>query len=424
MEFRFRKGRDFDLGPAPANKPAVSRDIRAVGLMAQDFPGVHFDMRVEADEHVRRGQTLCVDRDNPDIAFVASLSGRVSKIRHGARRRIETIEITAEGNDDTRFDIEAALEDDTALRALLLQSGAWVGIRSRPFGRIPTASARPSAIFVTATDSHPLAPEPAHVLAPQLDSFTRGVAALLRLTEGPVFVCQAFGPSLVEPGERLRVAQFSGPHPSGLAGTHIHHLWPVSSHRSVWQIGYQDVAAIGDLLKTGQINSQRTISVAGPGLSAPALVDAALGAELSGLLGEGHTDADSALVRLISGSISSGRATRFLGRYDLQLTVLNKHEHAAQARTALGRLFEKLPHKAIGATVPSEAFERLFPFDLLPVPLMRALAVGDVESTERLGGLELLEEDMALLSWRCPSGSDYGKLLRHVLDKLDEERAT
>ncbi|WP_146590159.1 NADH:ubiquinone reductase (Na(+)-transporting) subunit A [Puniceibacterium confluentis] len=423
MEFRFRKGRDIDLGLAPASTPVVLRAVRSVGLVARDFPGVSFDLRVGEGDLVRRGQVLCVDRLHPDIAFVAGAAGRISQTRHGARRRIEGIEIATEGDEESQFSVEPARTDDAALRALLLRSGAWVAFRSRPFGRVPAPADRPSAIFVTATDTNPLAPVPAVVLAPKLDSFRRGAEVLQRLTDGPVFICQAPGPPLAEPGERLRVARFSGPHPAGLAGTHIHHLWPVSSQRSVWQIGYQDVAAIGDLLAVGRITAERTLSVAGPGVSEPALVRAPLGSDLRDLLGEKRSDKDTSATRLISGSILSGREARFLGRQDLQVTVLKKREEAVPARALLWGLLARLPRAAIGATLPSEGFERVFPLDLLPTPLMRALAVGDVETTERLGGLELLEEDLALLSWRCPSGSDYGALLRHVLDGLDEERA-
>lgn len=422
MEFRFRKGRDIDLGPGPSSGPAASRVARAVGLTARDFPGVTFDLRVAEGEKVRRGQPVCVSRHHPEIAFVASISGRVSQIQHGARRRIETVEVVAEGDNETTYAVDAAQSDDGALRRLLLESGDWAAFRTRPFGRIPDPSGRPSAIFVTATASTPLAPDPAQVLGPQLDSFRRGVLAMLRLTDGPVFVCQAPGPLLIEPGERLRVARFSGPHPSGLSGTHIHHLWPVSSARSVWQIGYQDVAAIGELLASGKIATHRTISVAGPDLGSPTLVRAPLGADIADLLGTGHPDDDIATARLISGPILTGRECRFLGRHDLEVTVLVANAQTRHAPSALGRLLGWLPRATPGATLPSEAFERLFPFDILPVPLMRALAVGDVETAERLGSLELVEEDMALLSWRCPSGSDYGTLLRRVLDTLDEKQ--
>ncbi|GHD99718.1 hypothetical protein U879_06240 [Defluviimonas sp. 20V17] len=230
------------------------------------------------------------------------------------------------------------------------------------------------------------------------------------------------------PAGRLRVARFSGPHPAGLAGTHIHHLWPVSARRPVWQIGYQDVAAIGGLLATGAIPTLRTLSVAGPGLGGPTrLFRAPLGVELADLMAAANTAANSnantAATRLVSGSVLAGRAARFLGRHDLQVTVPNRHGQAPQPRSALGWILDRLPRAETGVTQPSEAFEQVFPFDILPVPLMRALAAGDIETAERLGGLEMLEEDLALLSWRCPSGCDYGELLRQFLDILHEESA-
>jgi len=423
VEIRLRKGKTIDLGPSPGNTSVIARTVRNVGVMAMDYPGVIFDLRVSEGDRVRRGQLLCVDRYRPEIAFVASVSGRVHQIRQGARRWIDTIVVNVEDDEGIRFDVDAAAQNDGALRDLLLKSGAWLGFRTRPFGRIPDPSDRPSAIFITATDSNPLAPDAAHVLKPLMESFRRGAQALSRLTDGPVFVCQAPGSSLIDWSKTLRVVRFSGPHPSGLPGTHIHHLWPVSDQRSVWQIGYQDVAAIGTLLSSGEATITRTVSVAGPGVERPALVRAPLGAELNDLLEEPRTDETLRVQRLVSGFSLTGREARFLSRHDLQVTVFDRNATPKHTRTALRRMIDKLPLAAPGATQPSEAFERLFPFDLLPVPLMRALAVGDIETVERLGGLELLEEDMALLTWRCPSGIDYGQLLREILDTLHQEKA-
>lgn len=386
--------------------------------MAQDYPGVTFDLRVTEGQMVRRGQELCVNRLNPEIAFVAASAGRINRIETGPRRRFASLEITTEGDEPVSHDIGAALTDGVALRSLLLKSGDWVAFRSRPFGHIPQPADRPSAIFVTATDSNPCAADQAVILAPQMEAFRQGVAALLHLTDGPVFVCQRPGPPLIPATGRIRVAHFSGPHPSGLAGTHIHRLWPVSANIHVWQINAQDVAAIGHLLATGQVHTTRTLSVAGPGVPNPALVPAPLGANLRDLVSTSATTPT-----LISGAILAGRRVQFLSRYDLQVTALDAN--AKPNGGALpARLLARLPRAWTGATMPLEAFERAFPFDILPVPLMRALAVGDVETAARLGCLELLEDDMALLSRLCPSGCDYGALLRSALDTLSEERAT
>ncbi len=419
MELRFRKGRDIAFGTASRALPPVPCAVGAVAVMARDFPAVVWDPRVTQGQVVRQGQALCVDRLRPEIALVAAASGRVSGLHHGARRRLERIEIEAEGAEETEFDVKGATADPGSLRALLLKSGAWAAFRTRPFGRIPAPSDTPSAIFVTVTDSQPLAADPVAVLAPQMAAFQRGVAGLLHLTEGPVFLCQPPGPALMAAQGRLRVVQVAGAHPAGLAGTHIHHLWPVSVQKPVWQIGGQDVSALGQLLESGRIGARRVVSVAGPGVQAPRLVSVLLGARLTDLVDDAAGGKPLAR-QVISGSVLSGQSAPFLGRFDLQVTVLGG---AAPAPSAWGRLLSGLPRLRTGATLPMERFEAAFPFDIPPAPLMRALAVCDVETAERLGCLDLLEEDLALLSWLCPSGCDYGALLRRVLDRLGQEAA-
>jgi Na+-transporting NADH:ubiquinone oxidoreductase subunit A len=418
VQFKFHKGLDLDMGAGPSGELSEPPAISKVALSGHDYPGIVFDLRVGEGESVSTGQVLCVDRGRPEISFVASAAGQITRITLGARRRLETLVISVEGNTERQFDPEPASTDAAALRRLLLNSGAWAGFRSRPFGSIPDPDNRPAAIFVTATDTNPLAADPAALLGPQMEIFQRGTEALMRLTEGPVFICQVPGLPLVHAHDRLKIATFSGPHPAGLAGTHIHHMMPVSGQRSVWQIGYQDVAAIGHLLTNGRIMASRTISLAGPGLTNPALVTAPLGADLADLT---RDQSHGNNIRLISGSVLSGHETTFLGRHDLQVTVMDRNAPAPSPRAFWHRLLDLLPSSSAGATLPMEAFERAFPLDLLPVPLMRALAVGDVETAARLGCLELLEEDFALLSWLCPSRSDYGALLRRVLNTLAEE---
>ena len=418
MRFTFRKGlkTNTECLRGPVGEPSV----QTVAFLGADYPGVVFDLKVAEGDPIVAGQILCVDRRRTEVAFVASAAGRVRRIRLGARRRLESIEIACEGEAYRTFDAGPAAQGSDSLRGLLLQSGAWAGFRTRPFGHVPDPSGRPHAIFVTATDTNPLAPDPVAVLAPQRELFQRGAEALLHLTDGPVYICQPDSAPLVPAQDRMRVVTFSGPHPSGLPGTHIHHVIPASRQRSVWQIGYQDVAAIGHLLNTGRIMARRVLSVGGAGLADSALVCAPLGAKLSDLVhGRGNADA----AQLLSGSILSGQRVEYLRRHDLQVTVTRRDPPERLARTFWQRQLDRIRTPQTGATLPLEGFERVFPLDLLPVPILRALAVGDVETAERLGCLELLEDDLALLSHLCPSGSDYGMLLRRTLDILAQEQA-
>jgi len=332
---------------------------------------------------------------------------------------LEVLELTCQGEANRAFDVCTAAQGDVALRKLLLQSGGWASFRTRPFGHVPDPTSRPQAIFVTATDTNPLAPDPMAVLAPTIEMFQRGTEALLHLTDGPVYICQPDDAPLVSAVDRMRFVSFSGPHPAGLPGTHIHHIMPASRQRLVWQIGYQDVIAIGHLLETGRIMARRIVSVGGTALANPALVEVPLGARLSDIA-QDLTQTNAS--QLLSGSILSGYRSEYLRRFDLQMTVTGSRRDG-RIRPFWRRLLDRLPSAPTGATLPLEGLERAFPFDLLPVPMMRALAVGDVETAERLGCLELLEDDLMLLSHLCPSGSDYGALLRRTLDILAEEQA-
>jgi len=413
VRFRLCRGMAFGVLNMAVAGPVGAGAVHCVALVGRDYPGVVFDLAVGEGDRVDAGQVLACDRHRPEIVFVAPVAGRVSRIGLGARRRLEALEIEVGGDGALAFDVSDALGDGAALRRVLLASGVWAGFRTRPFGHVPGAQDQPAAIFVNAMESEPCAPDTLAVLAPQIEDFRRGAEALRHLTSGPVIICQAEGEALLAAGERLEISMFCGLHPVGLAGTHMHHVMPVSRQRVVWQINAQDVAAIGHLLATGRIMGQRVISVAGSGVDQPGLMQVPLGARLADLAQDAG--------QWLSGSVLSGQRADYLGRYDVQASLGGLYP--SMDRPFWHRLLDHLPAAPIGATLPNEEFERVWPFDILPVPLMRALAVGDVETAERLGCLELLEEDMALLSHLCPSGNDYGALLRHTLDILAQEGA-
>ncbi len=208
------------------------------------------------------------------------------------------------------------------VRENLQQSGLWTALRTRPYSKVPAIDATPRSIFVTAMDTNPLAADPAVIIAEYADDFSRGLTVLSRLAK--VFLCKAEGVTL--PGENLDKVQtevFSGPHPAGLPGTHIHYLDPVDATRTVWQIGYQDVIAIGKLFTTGQLWVERVVSLAGPVVKQPRLVRTRLGANLADLV-QGELEEGSN--RVISGSVLGGRTARgscdFLGRYHNQVSCL------------------------------------------------------------------------------------------------------
>lgn len=395
-------------------------EISSVAISGHDFPDVRPDFAIEPGDRVRAGQTIFADRRRPEIAFTAPAAGVVTAINQGRRRSLDSLIIRIEGDEAVVFPIPDAPVAPEEVRSLLLKSGLWPSFQTRPFGRIPGPDTVPDAIFVTAMDTNPLAADPRVVIRVHEEEFRQGLDVLPALTPGPVFICQATGPSLYDGAhDRIRQIVFSGPHPAGLPGTHVHHLTPVAKGKSVWQVGYRDVIAIGHLLSTGRLMTDRIVALAGSGVRDPALVRLPTGASLDEALDGQLVDGP---MRVISGPVLSGREAGYLGRYHNQVTVIALNQGKAAAPGFLSTLsgfFTGVPDAAI---IPREAFERVVPLDIMPVPLLRALSVGDVETARDLGCLELVEEDLALLSHVCTTGTDYGTLLREVLDEIEADR--
>lgn len=412
---RIRGGLDMAFEGAPHQTVRAAAPLSSVAISGRDFPGVRPKFKVETGDHVGAGQSVFVDRKRPDIAFTSPVSGSVTAINR-AGHSLDTIVIHIDGDEAKSF---SGLHPDSPEtgRRLLLESGLWPAFVTRPFGRIPDPDAVADALFVTAIDTHPLAPDPKIAIGLHADQFRQGLDLLKLLTNGPVFVCHAPGPLPVLPADdRIRPVAFAGRHPAGLAGTHIHHLMPVGTGRTVWQIGYQDVIAIGHLVSTGKLWSDRIVSLAGSGIRNPALAIVKRGASLDDLLAGALTNHPS---KVLSGPPLTGREAGFLGFYHNQVTVMAQDGLAD--RGILTGLRNLLRDRLGSAIIPNEVFERALPLDILPVPLLRALCIGDGETAGGLGCLELLEEDVALLSHLCTSGNDYGVLLRAVLDELAED---
>ena len=300
----------------------------------------------------------------------------------------------------------------------------------------------PHSIFITAIDTQPLAADPALIIARAAEAFACGIDVLGRLTQGKVYLCQAPGAALPVP-QRATLAQFSGVHPAGNVGTHIHFLDPVHAHKTVWSIGYQDVIAIGHLFTRGRLDVSRVVSLAGPGVLSPRLLQTRLGANVHDLT-QGELCRDQEL-RLISGSVFSGRtacdALGFLGRYHNQISVLAEGRErpflhymvAGRERFSVKNIYlsKLLGHKLFDFTtttngsdramVPIGQYEQVMPLDILPTQLLRALIVGDLDMAEKLGALELDEEDLALCTFVCAGKYEYGPILRANLTAIEKE---
>lgn len=437
-EFRFRKGLDVSIAGAPRQEIEPGRRSSAAGLLGADFPGLRPKLLVEQGNRVRLGQPLFADRRDPRIVFTAPGSGRVTAIRLGERRTLSSLVISLEGDcEQVTFQAHPAislarLPRETVIEALL-KSGLWTALRTRPFGRVPLPDAAPRAIFVTAIDTNPLAVRPEIVVEEHAEHFEQGLKLIGRVAGCPVFLCTTPDLNFDDDGGRITRVSFAGPHPAGLPGTHIHFLSPAGIGHEVWYIGYQDIIAIGHLFTTGRLWSERVVALAGPAVRRPRLVRTGLGADLSELV-DGELTDDAAQV--LSGPVLAGRPAEgplaYLGRFHLQVTALNPPmQRGTLHRWLPAGAFDRLvapryPAPGTGngrpaAMLPLDRFERVMPLDVLPTPLLRALAAGDSERALDLGCLELEEDDLALCSFVCPSGLDYGALLRRTLAQLEKE---
>ncbi len=404
-------------GDWPSDLDAPVQAIGDVGLpdtvavVGADFPGLRPSFVVEQGDEVTAGQVLFTDRKHSQIAHVAPCSGTVAQIEYGPRRTLSACVIKRTAQTTTQQSVPLDSSTEASVRDALQSRGMWPAFRTRPFGRTPAPDARPTAIFVNAVPGV-AAPDPHVVLQARTELFAKGAAVLTVLTDGLVHVCQAKGTPLCPITERVHIATFSGTAASALAGTHIDRLHPVQSGRQVWTIGYQDVVAIGYLFATGQYAADRVVAISGPLSNTPQLVQTILGARIADITADTLAEGTNPVFR--SGTPLGGREAVFLGRFDVQITATTRSAAPRKASWLSG---------AKGALIPTAALDRALAPRVLPVPLMRALSVGDSEAARSLGCLALIEEDVAILSQLCTSGADYGVLLRQVLDELMEDAA-
>lgn len=445
MHIKIKKGLDIPLSGKPDQNISRGADVTSVALLGPDTHDLKPGMLVEEGERVKLGQPLFKDKENKGVKFTSPGSGVVKAINRGERRILQSVVIELDGDDAVEFPQYSANEladlGDEKVRKNLLKSGLWTALRTRPFSKIPGRKTSPRAIFVTATDTNPLAPDPAIIIERDKVAFAQGIQLLAKLTEGPVYVCSAAGSDISGPdGEQIRNAEFSGPHPAGLVGTHIHFLDPVSEQKIVWHIGYQDVIAIGKLFTSGRLPVERVISLAGPMVNNPRLIVTRLGANTGELI-RGETKSGN--VRVVAGSVLRGHRAAgwaaYLGRYDVQLAVLqdgNPREFLSFLRPGFGKysaarafagrllglsdyLMTTSQNGSARAMVSIGSFEQVMPLDVLPTPLLKALIVRDTDHARDLGCLELDEEDLALCSFVCNGKYQYGLHLRKNLHEIE-----
>lgn len=442
-----KRGLDLPIIGSPKQSIEDSPEVRQVALVGYDYPGLKPTMEVREGDKVKAGQLVFTDKKTDGVRYTAPASGTVKAINRGEKRVFESLVIELDGDEQESFTSYRASDlrglDRDKVVENLVTSGQWTAIRTRPYSKVPAPSAdAPSAFFITAADTRPHCPDPALFINEQAEAYLAGIDVLSRLTEGQVFVCANAGSELPQSDNPQVVNEsFSGPHPAGNVGTHIHFLHPVHTNRNVWYAGYQDVIAIGQLFLTGNLFFDRVVALSGPEVKEPRVIRTRLGASTDELTKGQLNDGNN---RIISGSIVDGRrasdGTGYLGRFHNQVSALHEGTERellefvspGMNKFSLTRLYLgvwkgglfRLSTSTEGSErsiIPIGTYERVMPLDILPVPLLKALVVSDFDASIELGALELDEEDVALCTFACPGKYEYGPYLREMLTRIEVE---
>jgi len=443
---KLKKGLDIKL-KGKAEKilfTADSSDNYAV--MPPDFLGVTPKLLVKPGDKVKAGSPLFFDKNNPEVFFTSPVSGTVEAVNRGERRRILEVVVKAD-KEISYLQFNKAEPSDLSREEIvdnLQKSGLWPFIIQRPYAVIANPADTPKAIFISCFDSAPLAPDYDFVLNGQEDNFQRGIEVMKKLTSGKIHLgVNAKFPvaNVFAKAKGVVINSFKGPHPAGNAGVQMHHVDPVNKGDIVWQVNPQDIAIIGKLFESGTYDASKIVAITGSEIKNPKYARTLIGASLTSLIKDNVNEGNN---RYISGNALTGTGISkngFLGYYHSQITVIPEGDFYEMFGWALPGLkkfsFSRtfltwlMPNKeydvntnlhgGIRSFVVSEEYEKVLPMDILPVHLLKAVLIEDIDKMEQLGIYEIAEEDLALCEFVCTSKIDIQEILRTGLDLMRKE---
>ncbi|MDG1849751.1 MAG: Na(+)-translocating NADH-quinone reductase subunit A [Flavobacteriales bacterium] len=411
-----------------------------------DFTGLTPKLTVKAGDKVQAGSSLFFDKENPAVIITSPVSGEVTEIRRGDKRKILAVVIKAEAT-ITYKDFPKAEAKDLSREQIIeqmLAAGVWPFVRQRPFAVIANPADMPKAVFISAFDSAPLACDNDFVLHGMEKEFQAGLNIVTKLTDGTTHLNidgNSNSSSVFTNAKGVQINNLSGPHPVGNVGVQIHHIDPINKGEVVWYMYPQDVIAIGRLFSEGKYDATRLIALAGSQVEKPRYYRTMQGASISGITQENIKDGDN---RFISGNVLTGtqiEANGNLGFYDNEICVIPEGNEPdflgwllpGFTKFSLSRSFFSWmnPKKeyAISANMNGEErayvvtgqYEKVLPMDVYPQHLIKAIMIGDIELMENLGIYEVVEEDFALCEFTCTSKIPVQEILREGLDLVRKE---
>lgn len=444
--FKLKRGLDIRLKGAaePVLKDAPAP--RTIALKPTDFFGLTPKLSVKADTRVKAGDALFFDKYHPEIIFTSPVSGTVSAINRGERRKI--LEVVVEPDREQEFRTFTAADPLTLTRKeikkQILASGLWPFVKQRPYGILARPEDTPGHIFISGFDSSPLAPDYEFIFKDDREALQQGINALSKLTDGSVYVglSPAQKNGIFASLNNVVINTFEGPHPAGNVGVQIHHVSPVFKGDVVWTISPQGVVYMGRLFREGRLNLSKIIALTGSEVKKPHYYKTIQGAELTDLLS--NTTKKENHERVISGNVLTGTKTDpddHLGFFDQMITVIPEgddyelfgwalpgNDKFSASNTFLSRLFPKKEyvlnanlHGGERAFVMTGQYEKFLPMDILPVYLLKAVITNDIDRMEQLGIYEVIEEDLALCEYADTSKINVQQILREGIHAMIKE---
>lgn len=442
---KLRKGLDINLkGKAAAEVMAV-KEPGFYALCPDDFTGVTPKVVVKEQEYVMAGGPLFIDKNHPEVKFVSPVSGVVTCVERGARRKVLsiTVEAAAEQDFEEFGKKNVAQLDGAAVKEALLNAGMFAFIKQRPYDVVADPTIAPNAIFVSAFDSNPLAPDFEVALKGEEANFQTGLDALAKMAKTYLNVSVNQKSSALTQAKNVTVTAFDGPHPAGNVGVQINHIAPINKGETVWTIDPQAVIFIGRLFNTGRVDLTRTVAITGSEVKKPAYCKLKVGALLTDVLAD-NVNKDKEL-RYISGNPLTGKqipANGFLGAFHSQVTVIPEgndvHEMLGWIMPRfnqfsvshsyfswlMGKKEYTLDARVKGGErhmIMANEYDKVLPMDIIPEYLIKAIIAGDIDRMEQLGIYEVAPEDFALCEFVCSSKMELQRIVREGLDMLRRE---
>ncbi|MFY0598376.1 MAG: Na(+)-translocating NADH-quinone reductase subunit A [Cyclobacteriaceae bacterium] len=446
---KLKKGFNLNLAGKPENKITEISQPETFALKPTDFPGIDRPkLVVKEGDNVKAGSPIFYDKPFADVFYTSPVSGEVVEIKRGDKRKVLEIKILADKEIEfesfktfSASDLKSLSKEDAASQ--MMQGGVWPGIVQRPYGVVANPSNEPKAIFISAFDTNPLAPDYSLTLEGKEQFFQAGLDVLTKFTSGSVHLNidgSSDAPKIFSQASGVEINKISGAHPAGNVGVQIHHIDPINKGDVVWTVAPYFVAQIGQLFLEGKYDASKLVALTGSSVQNPSYVKTYTGAQLTKLT---EANVESGKNRYISGNVLSGEAVGkegYLGFYDSQLTVIPEGDYEEFLGWIKPSASKLSFHKAFGllsflnskkeyqvdtnthgeqrSFVVSGEFEKVLPMDILPTYLFKAILANDYDEMEALGIFELIEEDVALCEFIDPSKNDLQGILRHGIDLI------